>query len=138
MGKRLMAMLTLAVLLFTNPAPSFAAERRSEISPAYSYTKKVSATLSISTEGIATCGGSVKAMASSRISLTMTLYKKAGNVWSKVTSWSTSGTGITLKLQKTYAVSKGTYKVAVAGTVTSSEGNSEHFSETSTQITYAP
>lgn len=106
-----------------------------EISPAYLYTQKVTASLSIDANGQATCFGSIKASAQSDISMTITLYKKAGSTWTRVTSWNSSTSGNSLKLQKTYTVSSGTYKVVTSGSVTTSTG-SEHVTETSSQRVY--
>ncbi len=106
------------------------------ISPAYLYTRKVVASLSIDANGQASCFGSIKASSQSDIALTITLYRKVGSTWVRVTSWSKSATATSLRLNKAYTVSQGTYKLVTSGSVTTSEGNTENLTETSTQMTY--
>ncbi len=106
------------------------------MSPAYLYTRKVTASLSIDVNGQATCYGLIKANAQSDISMTVTLYKKVGSTWTKITSWSNFTSGISLKLSKVYIVSQGTYKVVTSGSVTTSDGNKEQLTETSSQRVY--
>ena len=81
--------------------------------------------------------GAIRANSQSDISLTVTLYKKSGSYWYKVASWSNSASAISLKIEKKYTVSQGTYKVVTHGSVTTSAGNTEQLSETSNQITYS-
>lgn len=73
----------------------------------------------------------------SDISMTVTLYKKSGSSWTKVTGWSDSHSGQILEIEKTRQVSEGTYKVVVTGTVTNSEGKKEEVKTTSTEMTYS-
>ena len=67
----------------------------------------------------------------------VTLYKKSGSSWTKVTGWSDSHSGQILEIEKTRQVSEGTYKVVVTGTVTNSEGKKEEVKTTSTEMTYS-
>lgn len=129
--------LLVGIMLFMIPCISFASASESSVAPLYLYTKTVKATLTIDDNGQATCFGSIKANSQSDISLTVTLYKKSGTSWSKVASWSNSASDISLKLEKKYTVSQGTYKVVTSGSVTTSAGNTEQLSETSTQVTYS-
>lgn len=98
---RMMAMVFVGVMLLTISSSAFAAVKDDAISPLYLYTRRVTASLSISDSGQATCSGYVKANSSeSGISITITLYKQSGKSWSKVTSWSTSGTSQILDIAK--------------------------------------
>ncbi len=132
---RVVAILLAGILLLTMLSVPVALASEEMISPAYLYTRKVTASLSINANGQATCFGTIKASAQSDISMTITLYKKAGSTWTRVTSWSSSTSGNSLKLQKTYIVSSGTYKVVTSGSVTTSAG-SEQVTETSSQRVY--
>ena len=96
------------------------------------------ASLTIGDSGKAICVGSIRATdTKSDISMTVTLYKKSGTSWTKVTGWSDSNSGQILEIEKTRQVSEGTYKVVVIGTVTNSEGKKEEVKATSTEVTYS-
>lgn len=129
--------LLVGIMLFMIPFLASASSSESPVAPLYLYTKTVIATLTISENGQATCFGAIKANSQSDISLTVTLYKKSGSSWYKVASWSNAASDISLKIEKKYTVSQGTYKVVTRGSVTTSAGNTEQFSETSNQITYS-
>lgn len=133
-----MAMVLVGVMLFAIFGSAFAAIKDDMVSPLYLYTRKVTASLSISDSGKATCVGYIKASnMKSDISMTVTLYKKSGTSWTKVTGWSDSNSGQILEIEKTRQVSEGTYKVVVIGTVTNSEGKKEEVKATSTEVTYS-
>lgn len=133
---RVVSILLVGIMLsvMLNGSAALACERT--VSPAYLYTRKVTASLSIDVNGQATCYGLIKANAQSDISMTVTLYKKVGSTWTKITSWSNFTSGISLKLSKVYIVSQGTYKVVTSGSVTTSDGNKEQLTETSSQRVY--
>lgn len=79
--------------LFVSPAMAFIADNDSPVTLRYDYTQKVTAVLEISS-GTATCTGKVSASnASNKVSIQVTLKKKAGTSWSYVDSWSGDGTG---------------------------------------------
>lgn len=129
--------LLVGIMLFMIPFLASASSSESPVAPLYLYTKTVKATLTISENGQATCFGAIKANSQSDISLTVILYKKSGSSWYKVASWSNAASDISLKIEKKYTVSQGTYKVVTRGSVTTSAGNTEQLSETSNQITYS-
>ena len=121
------------------PCTAFATLREeSEIIPKYSHAIQVNAELEISNSGLAKCMGSVTLKsATSDVSVVLTLYKKNGTSWQKVTSWSQSSSGkARFELTKTKTVAHGTYKVVLTGTVTTANGDTERISDTSGQITY--
>lgn len=134
---RWMTTVLVGVMLLTIFSSAFAAVKDDAVSPLYLYTRKVKASLSISGSGKAMCVGHIKANdMNNDISMTVTLYKKSGSSWTKVTSWSDSNSGQILEIEKTRQVSDGTYKVVVTGSVTNSEGRKESVRATSTEITY--
>ncbi len=66
-----------------------------------------------------------------KISATLTLYKKVGNAYVKQTSWSNTASVSTMRLSGTYATSSGTYKLEAK--VVSYQGtNSRTVSKTKT------
>ena len=83
-----MAMVLVGIMLLTISGSAFAAVKDDTVSPLYLYTRKVKASLTISDSGKATCVGHIKANnMKSDISMTVTLYKKSGSSWTKVTGW---------------------------------------------------
>lgn len=135
---RWMAMVLVGVILFAVSSSAFAAVKGDTVSPFYLYTRRVNASLSISDSGKATCSGYVKANSSGgSISITITLYRQSGKSWSKVTSWSVSGTSQILDIEKNKQVTEGTYKVVLTGSVTNPEGKKEEVKTTSTEMTYS-
>lgn len=135
---RRMALVLVGVMLLAISGSAFAAVKDNTVSLLYLYTRRVGASLSISDSGKATCVGYIKANnAQSDISMTITLYKKSGSSWIRVTGWSASDSGLILEIEETRQVSEGTYKVVVTGTVTNSEGKKEDVKTTSTEITYS-
>ncbi|MPN35030.1 hypothetical protein SDC9_182524 [bioreactor metagenome] len=95
-----------------------------EVTPYYSYTDDVAASLRIS-GGQATCGGSVSAMnPSNKCSVTATLKRQEGSSWVTVSgaTWSGSGTGSAFA-SGTKSVSSGySYRVFVTGKVMTPSG----------------
>jgi len=88
-----------------------------QITPFYTYTSSVTATLSFS-NGKANCSGSVTPSGTDSVSLTVTLYKKNGSSWNAITSWSGSSTGgHQASAGGSISVEDGTYKVKTAGNV---------------------
>ncbi len=108
------------------------------ITPQYEITNQITASLSISASGTATCIGKVKAKsASSTCSITTKLMRKVGTSWQLVDSWSNTGSGVQgVKAKGTYAVSPGTYKVSVSATVTAIDGTKESVSKSTGEKTY--
>lgn len=135
---RRMAMVLVGVMLLAISGSAVAAVKDDEVSPLYLYTRRANASLSISENGQATCGGYIKANdAQGDIRMTITLYKKAGTAWSRVTGWSASKAGQTLEIERFRQVSEGTYKVELTGSVTNSEGKKENVKAVSFEVTYS-
>lgn len=135
---RRMSVVLIGVMLLAISGSAIAAVKDDMISPLYLYTRKVTAHLSISDSGKATCSGSIVASSKeSSISMTVTLYRKSGSTWTKVTAWSDSVSGQAMQIEKTRQVSEGTYKVVLTGTITNSEGKKESINSTSTEMTYS-
>jgi len=96
---RWMAMFLVGVMLLAISGSAFAAVKDDTVSPLYLYTRKVTASLSISDGGKATCYGYVRANSSGgSISITITLYRQSGKSWSKV--------GVLLALHKFWILRK--------------------------------
>lgn len=96
------------------------------IQPFYIEAQRVTVILSIASDGTATCGGSVVTKNNNtKTNVTLTLKKSIdGKSWSRVTSWSASGSGLTgATVDETYTVSKGyQYKVTVSGKIYDTSG----------------
>lgn len=97
----------------------------------YVNTLDVAASLYI-TNGSATCTGWITPYGTHSCSLTLRLYKKNGNTWTKITGWSTNTTGgEQAYLCRSATVGLGTYKVLLTGSV-----DGEVVSITSNIVTY--
>ena len=131
-----LAALLVGIMLFMMPCASFASASDDAVSLFYLYTKKASASLSINDSGRATCSGLIRAEGQSDISLTLTLYRKSGSAWIKVTSWTETVSDVSLTASRTYTVTQGTYKVVLSGKVTTANGETEQISKTSLEVTY--
>lgn len=105
--------------------------------PRYAYTSIVAAGLSFS-GGNAECFGEIVAdSSSSSISMKVRLWRKVDGVWSVIKTWSASTTSYPVcTIDKDYSVSAGTYKVTVAGTVTTASGAKENVTCNSSSKTY--
>ena len=108
------------------------------ILPRYSYTRTVSAGLSMSSSGVASCYGQiVSSDIESEISLNVRLQKKEGSVWVLVKKWSASNVGVgDLTIDKDYSVEPGTYRVIASGIVTDVSGDFETVSCIANERTY--
>lgn len=122
--------LVLGLLLFLGNTVAMAETR---ISPKYVNTDVVTAYLSISSKGVATCSGAVYPSSGKYdSSITVSLQKKNGSSWNTQKSWTGSGSGLTgCTASGTYTVSRGTYRVYVYGYV-----GTEFFSRYSSEKTY--
>lgn len=136
----MMAWLMLAVSYGSMCSLSFAAANKPEdvVSPQYTYTRKVVAQLSIDNSGRATCTGKVGVYdKDSTVALTVKLLKKDGRSWTRIKSWSDSGSGnIDFSLSRSYTVEQGTYMVSVSGKITTSAGKVEYVSKSTGEKTY--
>ena len=114
-----------------------AATRPEPDSLQYTLTKRVEASLEISSTGKATCRGYIRASSTdSTIDITVKLMQKNGTVWKIYDSWSATDVKSVAELVKTCTVEPGTYKVTVTGTVKSNAGKKEPVSTSSSQKTY--
>lgn len=113
--------LVLSLVLFLGMAMSAIA---TEVTPFYTYTDTVSASLQIS-GGTATCTGKVRAISTTnKCSVTATLKRLEGSSWVTVSgaSWSDTGTG-SASASGTKSVSSGySYRVFVTGKVMTPSG----------------
>ena len=85
------------------------------INARYSYITQLSGGLSIDSNGLANCTGSVKpSKSATSTDLKVTLEHYNNNEWNEVTSWTNSGSGMAMltKSGKRY-VDRGTYRVTV-------------------------
>ena len=131
--------LTLLVVCACVPISAGAAIRDdASVQPMYLYTSDVTAKLTISSSGNASCTGKIYAWSdSSNIAITVALYKQTDAGWTKVTDWGKSARGVDhLTISESYSVDAGTYKVVVTGTVTDPEFGSEDVSKSSTETIY--
>lgn len=103
------------IMILCVPALASAAE---EIVPyRYDKTRSITASLSISS-GIATCKGNLSPTDNYNCTLSVTLYKKNGNNWDFIQSWSESAAGgARASVSETRKVDRGTYKVVSVGDV---------------------
>lgn len=129
---RIILVTVLVVLLTVMPlAQAYA------VQPRYAYTAVVAAGLSISS-GSAHCFGEIGVYDSSNtVSMKVRLWHKVDGVWSVIKTWSKTTTGDNMcTIDKYYSVAAGTYKVTVAGTITTPDGGRENVSCTSNTRTY--
>lgn len=91
------------------------------ITPRYSYTQTITATLSFS-GGKAQCSGAVKPSGNYNCSIIVTLYKQNGSDWDYITSWFGSATGgERASAGGSKTVGNGTYKVVSSADVAGKE-----------------
>lgn len=106
----------LTVALLTSGLSVFA----EDIAPYYTGTSAISASLSISSSGKASCSGIIRLYSGYSASFTMKLQKYTGGYWSTVKTWSTSDKHI---LSKEYYVTSGyNYRVVTSASVYNSSG----------------
>ena len=92
----------------------------------YSDVKSITSILSIDSNGVATCKGTVKPYDfNTKSTVKVTLMQKVGSAWIPYSSWNGSGTGITgASAGGTKQVAKGySYKVVTIGEIKDSNGN---------------
>lgn len=115
----------------------YAISEGNSVQPLYDLTRTCNAMITISEDGMAQCSGRIIATnRTDSVSITLTLYRKVGNSWSIVTSWSVRNQLYHVFISETYKVSSGTYKVQLSGTVVASDGTTESFSAWSAEKTY--
>ena len=114
-------------------------EASSEIQPRYDLTDTVTATLSISSSGVANCKGRVAPTYDDcTSSVTVRLQRKSGSSWITLRTWTDSGTGTHgSSAGGTYTLTThGTYRVYVGGTVVASDGPRETVSKSTPEKIY--
>ena len=110
--------LALMVILGANAtAASYPFAFANIISPMYSYTQTITATLSF--DGAkANCSGAVKPSGNYNCSITVTLYRQNGSGWDYIASWSGSATGGNeASAGGSTSVGSGTYQVIASAHV---------------------
>ena len=108
-----------------------------EIEPQYDLTLSTRAGLTISDSGVASCSGTIRANATtSKVTITLRLYKKSGSSWLIIKSWSKTDQLFKGSISETYTVSAGTYKVIASGKVTSTDGQTEYVSVSTGEKVY--
>jgi len=119
----------LAILILTLlTVPAYAVDAgnyttKSVMSPQFTYIWQMSAGLGINSSGKALCAGSVDvASMTYSAELTVTLERNINDSWSTVKSWTGTGVGPGLIVEKEYYVVQGTYRVKTTAKVYSSEG----------------
>lgn len=131
--------LTLLVVGACVPISAGAAIRDgASVQPMYLYTSDVTAKLTISSSGNASCTGKIYAWNdSSNITMTVVLYRQTDVGWTKIADWEKNATGVDhLTIFESYSVEAGTYKVVVTGTVTDPGVGTEAVSKSSTETIY--
>lgn len=118
MKKRLVAFGLLTLLLLSMASVSLAAVvEPEEIAPMYNYTSSITASLTFS-GGTAKCSGTLKPSGSYGSTIRLTLYRKDGNAWYYVASWSGSASGASTAVASGSAsVGSGTFRLVAVGNV---------------------
>lgn len=127
------------VLVFMAVMPVASAESAADsgVAPCFEYASLISATLSISSSGVAECIGEVSTYNRCGISITVKLWQKNNNVWSVLKKWSGSVSSDNLyTVDNTYSVSAGTYKVTVAATIKGPDGGTENLTKSTAAKTF--
>lgn len=125
-------LLGMVFLLLWGSALAEFAEAGSGIQPRYDLTDTVTAGLSISSSGVATCKGRIAPTYDDcTSSVTVRLQRKSGNSWVTLRTWTASGTGTHgSSAGGIYTLTThGTYRVYVSGTVVASDGTREPVSK---------
>ncbi len=107
------------------------------VQPLYDLARTCNAMITISADGTAQCSGYIRAInTTDSISANLTLYRKVGNSWFFVRSWSASDQLYLFSICETHNVPSGTYRVQLSGTIVAADGTTETFSTWSTEATY--
>ncbi len=134
---RSVTLFLLFVVMVAWRSSGYAISEDNSVQPLYDLTRAYKATITISEDGTAQCFGHITATSrTDSVSITLTLYRKVGNSWFFVNSWSKNDHPYYASVSETYKVSSGTYKVQLNGTVVAADGTTETFSTWSTEATY--
>ncbi|MDO4384527.1 MAG: hypothetical protein Q4E18_00870 [Clostridia bacterium] len=137
--KKMIAAIVVGVMAWMTVGTAMALVKDGVVSPMYAHTRRVETALVISESGYAECRGYVRSNKSDdSITMTLTLYQKAGKGWKRVAGWSDSIEGwMQLEIKKYRSLEKGTYQLILDAKVTTSEGESETVSKVSNAVTYS-
>lgn len=137
--KKMIAAIVVGVMAWMTVGTAMALVKEGVVSPMYADTRRVETALIISESGYAECRGYVRSNKSDdSITMTLTLYQKAGKGWKRVAGWSDSIEGwMQLEIKKYRSLEKGTYQLILDAKVTTSEGESETVSKVSNAVTYS-
>lgn len=137
--KKMIAAIVVGVMAWMTVGTAMALVKEGVVSPMYAHTRRVETALVISESGYAECRGYVRSNKSDdSITMTLTLYQKAGKGWKRVAGWSDSIEGwMQLEIKKYRSLEKGTYQLILDAKVTISEGESETVSKVSNAVTYS-
>ncbi len=134
---KLLIFCLLSVVIAAWCSAGHASSEDNSVQPLYNLAWATNATLSISEDGTAQCSGYIRAInTTDSISTTLTLYRKVGNSWFFVRSWSASDQLYLFSICETHNVPSGTYRVQLSGTIVAADGTTETFSTWSTEATY--
>ena len=134
---RSVTLFLLFVVMVTWCSSGYAISEDNSVQPLYDLTRAYKATITISEDGTAQCFGRITATnRTDSISITLTLYRKVGNSWFFVKSWSESDRLYYASVNESYKVSSGTYKGQLNGTVVAADGTTETLSTWTTEATY--
>lgn len=136
--KKFISILLSCCILMALAVPAFAAEKEPpQATPRYDYAVYTSASLTISSNGMAVCTSKVSSMGKvTGADIYMELQKWDGREWDFVDSWLEYVSGSSPTLRKTIPVSKGSYQVIADFTIHGNDGGSEPASAISTTVTY--
>lgn len=137
--KKMIAAIVVGVMAWMTVGTAMALVKEGVVSPMYAHTRRVETALVISESGYAECRGYVRSNKSDdSITMTLTLYQKAGKGWKRVAGWSDSIEGwMQLEIKKYRSLEKETYQLILDAKVTTSEGESETVSKVSNAVTYS-
>ena len=137
--KKMIAAIVVGVMAWMTVGTAMALVKEGVVSPMYAHTRRVETALVISESGYAECRGYVRSNKSDdSITMTLTLYQKAGKGWKRVAGWSDSIEGwMQLEIKKYRSLEKGTYQLILDAKVTTSYGESETVSKVSNAVTYS-
>lgn len=120
----LVFMVILSVLPVYASGIESASTKSGIMSPQFTAILSMSAGLSISSSGKATCAGSVTPSSDTYTAdMTVSLEKSTSNGWSTIKSWTGSGTGyVGVAIEAYYYVTSGTYRVCTTVNIYNSSG----------------
>lgn len=126
MKKRLFCLLTILCIVFSSNiayATNVTTKQDEDIELMYEQVMNMSAELSISSLGKATCSGSVSVRPGYNVKLTIELLKMENYSWTSIKSWVHNGSGVIgVNESDTYWVDHGTYTTKITAYVTDSNG----------------